>query len=90
MSQTKYLSPSSVQDFLSARKRSSTLIAIGVMLCIFSPITLLILIRLTRLDILTSSINFATGIDVIVLVAAAVALFIAGNHWLKVHENFEY
>ena len=93
MSQTKYLSQSSVQDFLSARKRSSTLIAIGVMLCIFSPITLLILISLTRLDILTSSINFATGIGVIVLmllVAAAVALFIAGNHWLKVHENFEY
>ena len=56
MSQTKYLSQSSVQDFLSARKRSSTLIAIGVMLCIFSPITLLILISLTRLDILTSSI----------------------------------
>lgn len=93
MSQTKYLSQSSVQDFLSARKRSSTLIAIGVMLCIFSPITLLILISLTRLDILTSSINFATGIGVIVLIllaAAAVALFIAGNHWLKVHENFEY
>lgn len=93
MSQTKYLSQSSVQDFLSARKRSSTLIAIGVMLCIFSPITLLILISLTRLDILTSSINFATEIGVIVLIllaAAAVALFIAGNHWLKVHENFEY
>lgn len=93
MSERNYLSQSSVQDFLSARKHSSTLIAIGVMLCIFSPITLLILIRLTRLDILTSSINFATGIDVIVLillVAAAVALFIAGNHWLKVHENFEY
>ncbi len=92
MSQKNYLSQSSVQDFLSARKRSSTLIAIGVMLCIFSPITLLILISLTRLDILTSSINFATGIGVILilLVAAAVALFIAGNHWLKVHENFEY
>lgn len=93
MSQTKYLSQSSVQDFLSARKRSSTLIAIGVMLCIFSPITLLILISLTRLDILTSSINFATEIGVIVLIllaAAAVALFIAGNHWLKVHENYEY
>ncbi len=93
MSQTKYLSQSSVQDFLSARKRSSTLIAIGVMLCIFSPITLLILISLTRLDILTSSINFATEIGVIVLIllaAAAVALFIAGNHWLKVNENYEY
>lgn len=93
MSQTKCLSQSSVHDFLSARKRSSTLIAIGVMLCIFSPITLLILISLTRLDILASSINFVTRIGVIVLillVAAAVALFIAGNHWLKVHENFEY
>ena len=93
MSQTKYLSQSSVQDFLTARKRSSTLIAIGVMLGIFSPITLLILISLTRLDILTSSINFATEIGVIVLIllaAAAVALFIAGNHWLKVNENYEY
>ena len=93
MSRKKYLSQSSVQDFLSARKRSSTLIAVGVMLCIFSPITLLILISLTRLDVLTSSINFATGIGVIILillVTAAVALLIAGNHWLKVHENFEY
>lgn len=93
MSQTKCLSQSSVHNFLSARNRSSTLIAIGVMLCIFSPITLLILIRLTRLDILTLSINFATGTGVIVLillVATAVALFIAGSHWLKVYENFEY
>ena len=92
MSQTKCLSQSSVHDFLSARKRSSTLIAIGVMLCIFSPITLLILISLTRLDILASSINFVTGIGVIVLillVAAAVALFIAGNHCLKEKEKWE-
>ena len=93
MSQKNSLSHSSVQDFLCARKRSSTLIAIGVMLCIFSPITLLTLISLTRLNILILSINFATGIGVtilILLVATAVACFIAGDHWLKVNENFEY
>src|SRR5699024_7091463 len=68
-------------------------IATGVMLCIFSPITLLLLISLTKLGTLTSSINFATGIGVIatlVLVAIAVACFIAGNYWLKVNENYEY
>ena len=93
MSQKNSLSHSSVQDFLSARKRSSILIALGVMLCIFSPITLLILISLTRLDILILSINFSTGIGVtilILLVAVAVACFIGGDHWLKVNENFEY
>lgn len=93
MSNENYISYSATQDFLSARRRSSTLIASGVMLCIFSPIVLLILISLTRLDILNWSINFATGIGVIVLlafIAAAVALFIAGNRWLKVHENYEY
>lgn len=87
------LSQASIQAFLSARRRSSTLIATGVMLCIFSPIVLLVLISLTRLDILTTSINFATGTEVIVLlvfIAAAVALFIAGNRWLKVNENYEY
>lgn len=87
------LSQASIQAFLSARRRSSTLIATGVMLCIFSPIVLLVLISLTRLDILTTSINFATGTGVIVLlvfIAAAVALFIAGNRWLKVNENYEY
>lgn len=93
MSNENYISYSATQDFLSARRRSSTLIASGVMLCIFSPIVLLILISLTRLDILTWSINFATGIGVIILlafIATAVALFIAGNRWLKVHENYEY
>ena len=91
MSNENYISYSATQDFLSARRRSSTLIASGVMLCIFSPIVLLILISLTRLDILTWSINFATGIGVIILlafIATAVALFIAGNRWLKVHENY--
>lgn len=93
MPKENYLSQSSVQAFLSARRRSSTLIAIGVMLCIFSPITLLVLISLTNLDLLSTSINFATGVGVIVLlvfIAAAVALFIAGNRWLKVNENYEY
>ena len=93
MSERNYLSQSSVQEFLTARKRSSTFIATGVMLCIFSPITLLLLISLTKLGTLTSSINFATGIGVIatlVLVAIAVACFIAGNYWLKVNENYEY
>ena len=93
MSERDYLSQSSVQEFLTARKRSSTFIATGVMLCIFSPITLLLLISLTKLGTLTSSINFATGIGVIailVLVAIATACFIAGNYWLKVNENYEY
>lgn len=93
MSERDYLSQSSVQEFLTARKRSSTFIATGVMLCIFSPITLLLLISLTKLGTLTSSINFATGIGVIailVLVAIAAACFIAGNYWLKVNENYEY
>lgn len=35
MSERNYLSQSSVQEFLTARKRSSTFIATGVMLCIF-------------------------------------------------------
>ena len=93
MSERNYLSQSSVQEFLTARKRSSTFIATGVMLCIFSPITLLLLISLTKLGTLTSSINFATRIGVIatlVLVAIAVTCFIAGNYWLKVNENYEY
>lgn len=46
MSNENYISYPATQDFLSAKRRSSTLIASGVMLCIFSPIVLLLLISL--------------------------------------------
>lgn len=87
------LTQKDVHAFLSARRHSSTFFASGVLLCIFSPIAFLVLISLTKLNILNWSINVAIGVGISILlifVAIAVSLFIAGNYWLKINENYEY
>lgn len=65
--------------FLAARKKSAGRISKGVMMCIFSPICLILLAGANEYGVLPLSVNAVGGIGVsalLVLVASAVAIFI--------------
>ena len=63
--------------FIVARRKASILIAIGTVLCILSPICLILSAELADLGILAESLAVGVGIGVLlVLVAVAVVLFL--------------
>ena len=74
------LRPVSLEDasaFLETKERSAGPIALGVMLCILSPVCLLLLGGLSEAGMMSESLVGGIGITVLlVLVAAAVAIFL--------------
>lgn len=90
---TNFLTQEQVHDFLDARKKASTYVAIGVLLCILSAAPLLVLISFTHLHLFRLPIEMAISIGVIILlilIAIAVAFLIVADHYTKVHESLEY
>lgn len=76
----KRIALAQAKDFLLCRKSASVQIALGTFLCIISPIPLLILGAAAEVPSFGLSENLAAGIGLItllILVAAAVAIFIS-------------
>ena len=77
-------------SFLEAKESSSRLISIGVMLCILSPIILIILAGMSEFNKIALSEEMAAGAGLIVLfilVGTAVGLFIRSSMLMS---GFEY
>lgn len=76
-------------DYLSAVKNSTSKIALGVSLCILTPVVMIILLGLADDGLLAISEDFAVGIGLIplfILSAAAVFLFIFNGSKLRPYE----
>ncbi|WP_246840461.1 hypothetical protein [Lactobacillus xujianguonis] len=91
--QTPALTQGTITKFLTARKKAATKIAIGVMLCILAAAPMLVLISFTNLGLFQLPLEMMSVLGVIILlimVAIAVAFFIAANREIKVYEEWEY
>lgn len=89
-SDVRKLSMEEASAYLAARKKSAGPISKGVMMCIFSPICLILLTGASEFGVLPLSENAAAGIGIgalLVLVASAVAIFIYDHGQ---NESFEY
>jgi len=78
-SQARSVSMEEASDFLSYRLQSSGKTALGVMMCILSPVLLIILSALQENGILHMTENAAAGIGLVVLmllIGGAVAIFV--------------
>lgn len=87
------LTKEKVDQFLQARKKAATTIATGVMLCILSPMSLLVLLSLSKSDLITLPSNAASAIGIIILlviIAISVALFVSAGFKLNSFEKLEY
>lgn len=79
-----------VNAYLDTLRDSAGGIALGVALCILSPVALLLFLGLHEMGLIFSTDSLASGLGcgvLLVVVAAAVALFI--RHGLRLHE-FEF
>lgn len=87
----KTLSLEGVKEYISAIKNSSIRIAVGVFLCICSPIAVILLSGLTENNANVNE-DFMAGIGVIVLlcmIACAVGIFIINGISLAKYENLK-
>lgn len=87
------LSKNLINEFLTARKRASPLIATGVMLCILAASPLLLLISLNAGGIFSfpnKSIVMLGVIILLIIVAIGCGFLIMGSHFVKIHHNLEY
>lgn len=87
-----YLDSTIARRFISERKKAAPLVAVGVMLCIFSPILFLGTMGFNQLGVFHLSENSATAIGVISLlamVAFAVSWFIIAKPHAEYHEELE-
>lgn len=76
----KVFSMEDAHKFLKLREKASTPMAIAVLLCIFSPITLIILSALTQIEYFNISDTLAVGVGMgvlLIFVAIAVSIFIS-------------
>lgn len=77
-------------EYMACVEKRSWRIALGVMLCIISPITLILLGGFSDLGILSEAVGVAIGLFVLfTLVATAVALFILNGMPLLKYEYLE-
>ncbi|MGM9972153.1 MAG: helix-turn-helix domain-containing protein [Anaeroplasmataceae bacterium] len=84
----KYVTIEEANEYLSIISKSKFLVSLGVLLCIISPITLLILSMMTKNSNMNESLASAIGlITLIIIVSIAVVLFILSGFKLK---KFEY
>ncbi len=89
---TRRVSMEEANAFLELRSRISSRIALGVLLCILSPCLLILLGGLREAGLFRMSDGQLTAcglLPLILLVAAAVALFITGNLKLEPYEYME-
>ena len=78
------------KEYITASTKSAKLIGLGVMLCIFSPILLIVLVGASKYGILGIGKNVAAFVGLLCLfsfIASAVALFITSGMRLN---RFEY
>ena len=78
--------------FLEERVRASGQIALGVSLCIQSPILLMLLCAMAETGRIPITENMAAGVGVaflLLLIAAAVPIFILNDHRLEKYEYIE-
>ncbi len=90
---THALTQNTINQFLAARKKAATQIAIGVLLCILAAAPLLILISFTHLGLFRLPLEMMVILGVIILlilVAIGVSFFIAADHQTKIYEKLEY
>lgn len=79
-------------DYLAVKAKAARSIALAVMLCIISPISLILLSALQEAQVLKISENMAAGIGLcvlILLVACAVAIFILTGEKTKQYDWLE-
>ncbi len=79
-------------DFLRAKEKNSGTVALGVMLCILSPICLILLAGAQQMGLIRITEGQAVGIGVAVLllmVGGAVALFVTSNLRISRYEYLE-
>jgi len=80
------------REYIAASVKSSRLIGLGVMLCIFSPILLIILLGASDIGIIRISENTAAFFGLLwlfSLIAIAIALFITTGMRMKKFENLK-
>lgn len=83
------ISVEEANEYIELKKQSALPIAFGTMLCILSPICLILLAEMSELKKYNISENVATGIGLCVLmmmVAVAVIMFISSGFKLKKYE----
>lgn len=88
----RIISLEEANDFMDKTKQASPKIALGTMLCIFSPIVLLALLGLSQFPNPIIGENAAAGIGVVVLIAiiaVAVFLFISAGTLIGKYEFLE-
>lgn len=83
----KMISLSEVNEYLAINNKTRYYIAIGVVLCILSPITLLLLVMLSEFNFIDATLASAIGvITLLAIVAIAVILFVISGFKLNKYE----
>ncbi len=80
------------KEFLSLTRKNAPWIALGVLLCILSPVALIVLGGMSEVALFSISENVAAGIGIILLlalVATAVAIFILRDGKVAKYRYFE-
>ena len=86
----KIVSVEEANEYLSIIERTKHLIATGVLLCIISPITLLILGMISEMNNLNEDLMCGIGVVVLILlVAIAVSLFVVSGFKLNKYEYLD-
>lgn len=91
-SKTKRLSVEEVNTFLEKSMRSSSYVSLGVMLCILSPVMLILLTSLSSLNMINLSETGSSSIGItilLILVSIGVGLFIINSYLMKEYEFLE-
>ena len=92
VSNTRKLSLKEVNTFFEKSYKSSKYVSLGVLLCILSPVTLMILTSLTDLNLIGISENLANGIGIavmLILILLAISLFIINNSFMSDYNYLE-
>ena len=86
-SDKKMISLTDVNDYLVINNKTKYYIAIGVLLCILSPITLLLLVMFSYLGFISDILASAIGvITLLAIIAIAVILFVVSGFKLNKYE----
>ena len=89
---THFVTMEEAGNFMELVEKTSTKIALGVAMCVFSPVCLIILGGMQEYQIIKITEDAAVGIGVsilLVMVAAAVALFVSNGMKLGKYEYLE-
>ncbi|MGN0482222.1 MAG: permease prefix domain 1-containing protein [Lachnospiraceae bacterium] len=85
-----FVSLNEAKNFLAAKKQTGTMVAAGVALCILSVFPLVLFDALASNNLMTSTVSNIIGLSALfLLIAAAVALFIASGMKVKKYEAWK-